>query len=101
VTARGEVTSVPRVSAGLLVEGGCGTYSRRVDSLRPRLIKYRALILAAGGGNRRESMGFHVYADMYFKHRYRPRPDRARVLRYFRFTMENATPRRHRAGGSR
>jgi len=33
VTARGEVTSVPRVSAGLLVEGGCGTYSRRVDSL--------------------------------------------------------------------
>lgn len=75
-TARGEVASVPRVSAGLLHRVG------RVWDLfpwthsLPDSLSAVPLSLQWEGDNWRESVDFHVYADMYFKHRYRPRPDR-------------------------
>lgn len=59
----------------------------------PNSLSTMPLSLQREGDGRRESVDFHVYADMYFKTSIStaPRP-RERILRYFRFTMEDANP---------
>lgn len=74
------------------LRGGCGTYPRFGPTL-PNSLSTMPLSLQREGDGRRESVDFHVYADMYFKTSIStaPRP-RERILRYFRFTMEDANP---------
>lgn len=78
---------------GRALRGGCGTYPRCGPTL-PNSLSTMPLSLQREGDEVEGRADFLcVYADMYFKTSISTalRP-RERVLRYFRFTMEDANP---------
>lgn len=72
---------------------GCGIYPRRGPTLPDSL---NTVPLSLQREDDRESVDFHVYADMYFKTSIstapRPRLRERCVWRYFRFTIEMPSP---------